>query len=195
METADQTQSTDGANSDSLTDRGTYAGSVSRLSEGDSVLWDGRANPLTVIEPAHEAGDHSDVLEVAVEGPRGGVVTLRERFQGWKTASGRVETVVITEKTDPEPRATDGEDFVTDWHDPSDDCPHCGHTRLESLSADFHCEYLTSAQFGENDGRVIGVTDSGAQRRLLRATCVDCGGVVYEHPAWALLNADEPPQF
>jgi hypothetical protein len=149
-----------------------------------------------VIEPAHEAGEHSDVLEVAVEGPRGGVVTLSEGFRGWATDSdGSVETVVITDETEPEPLATDGEDFVTDWHDPSDDCPFCDHARLSSRSADFQCEYVRSSQYGEHEGRVIEVSDTGAQRRLLRGTCVECGGVVYEHPAWAVLNADEPPRF
>lgn len=167
----------------SLTDKGNIAGGVAALDRGDEILWDGRTEPLEVIEPAWEDGDHTGPRGVAVEGPRGGIVELTRSptAASWKTSvDNRVSTVVIVEKG-PGEELEDG--VKTHWADPTDDCPYCGHLD-RYRSQDFNCEYLFGGLYGGED-RSIERTDSGFQKRLLRATCTHCGGVVYQHPGYS----------
>lgn len=186
---------------DELTDRGPIAGGPAALAEGDTVLWEGRSQPLVVDEPAHEDGEHSDLREVAAIGPRGGVVRLRKhkRDTGWQTCSdGAVSTVVIVDKGDRTPVTTDmDEPFTTAWDDPSDGCPHCGGVGAEFTTEDFQCHYVSDGLFGATgDDRFIERTDTGAPRRLIHAECIRCGGVVYQHPAYArLVTSDSTREF
>lgn len=184
----------------SSTDLSEYpiAGGPAALSEGDRVLWEDRSTPLTVIEPAHADGEHSDPREVAVEGPRGGIVTLRKGTTDftWQTSSdGRVDTVVIVE-SDSEPVSSGRETaFTTEWDSPLDDCPFCGDLD-EFTSQDYRCHYVDDGLWGgySDAGRDTPIerTDAGSERILLRAECTSCGGVVYEHPAYSLLVGEGP---
>ncbi|ERJ05126.1 hypothetical protein HLRTI_002925 [Halorhabdus tiamatea SARL4B] len=170
----------------------TYAGGPAALEVDDEIIWDGRANPLTVIEAAHQDREHSDTEEVAVKGPRGGVVTLSKsvRSRSWKTSSdGRVDSVYVVSQADREPVSA-GRDkpFQTEWGGPTDDCPHCGTGDDNQFrSEDFRCHYVHGGLWGGHDGRPVERTDAGMERTLVRAQCTTCGGVVYEHPAYAML--------
>ncbi|WP_135666815.1 hypothetical protein [Halorhabdus rudnickae] len=183
-----------------LTERYPIAGGPPALADGDRILWEGRSEPLTVIEEAHEDGKHSDVRDVAAEGPRGGVTTLSREVtsRSWKTDSdGAVDSVVIVEEGDREPVAAGKTDPVTTaWDGPLDDCPFCGHLDRFS-SQNFRCHYVTSGLWGgspELRNAPIERTDAGAERAILRAECVKCGGIVYEHPAYSLLfDGDSGP--
>lgn len=186
-----------------LTDQGTIAGGPPALSVGDKVLWDNRSMPLTIIEAAHEVGEHSEIEQVAAEGPRGGVVTLEKSLYDHKwstTADGRVSRVVIVEPVDDEPLSAGRDEPVTTaWSGPTSDCPFCG-DEDRFRSQDFRCHFLDDATYG-GDERPIERTDSGDNRVLVRAECTTCGGVVYEHPAFAQLFASDfepvefPPEF
>lgn len=181
------------------TDRKSIVGGPAALEVGDEIIWDDRANPLTVIEAAHQDGKHSDTEEVAVEGPRGGVVTLSLPLhsQSWKSSSdGRVGTVYLVAEGDREPVSAGREKpFQTEWGGPTDDCPHCGSgDDNQFTSQDFRCHYVQDGTWGGYDDRPIERTDAGMDRVLVRAECITCGGVVYEHPAYAMLfGGDRDP--
>lgn len=187
-------------NKDDLTDQGTLIMSVARLNVGDKLLWPGRSTPLEVVEPAWKDGDDSDPRKVAVEGPQGGVITLEYNSwdEVWETSTdGRVERVVVVEQANPAPITADmDEPFTTEWDDPSDPCPHCCTDAL-TCNVDYHCDFTESGSFGKHNDGYIMRTDSGATSRLLNAQCLECGGTVYQHPAYPLLMQEDmrPPDI
>jgi hypothetical protein len=178
----------------SLKEKGRFATHPDKFETGDKVLWDNRKTPLTVIEPAHVNGEHSDPQEIAFEGPQGGIVTAYYKTYGnyWQTDSdGRVDTIVITEDSDERPITLSDEDpFTTSWETPADPCPHCNNDEHdEHYSRDrFRCKYLKTDFYTGSDRGSKGYHQyqdgDGLPRKLLRAVCTDCGGVVYEHPAY-----------
>lgn len=195
------TDTTRSDESESLTEKGRLAARPDRFENGDSILWEGRSTSLTVIEAAHIDGEHSDPRELAVEGPQGGIVTVSydKYTNSWQTSSdGRVEVIVIVDDSDRRPVTLAGETaYTTVWECPADDCPHCvGVDR--SADSRFKCEYLktdfyTRSPHGGEDSYHEYQDGDGLPKKLLRAVCAGCGGVVYEHPAYQHLAAGETP--
>lgn len=192
MSTTDQA---DGVGTDA--DQYPIVGGPAALEAGDEVLWDGRSEPLTVVEPAHVDGDHSEPRTVAVEGPRGGIVTLERglNHRRWKTdVDGRVGPIVRVATGVPRPvTVTQSAPYhAGEWAGPTDDCPHCSDVNdFDFTTEDYRCHYVDDGVWGgaPEDGP-IERTDAGSNRRMLQASCQKCGGIVYEQPAYALLVGD-----
>jgi hypothetical protein len=54
-------------------------------------------------------------------------------------------------------------------------------------------DFYTQSPNGGDDNYHQYQDGDGLSKKLLRAACVDCGGIVYEHPAYQQFIDCEPP--